>query len=158
MTARPFIFVALALMIPFMNVNAVSAAELLPLDGGAPRTLAEVANGRPTIVHLWATWCAPCRDELPALDAYVAEGGEVVIVSVDTRSPESVSAWMEELGVDIRGWQDAARTLPTRFRVRAYPTTLFVNAGGEAVSRIVGPVDWSDPALRDRIERHMRGG
>ena len=147
----------IASMIPFINVDAVSAADLVPLDGGPTRTLAEVADGRPLVVHLWATWCAPCRDELPALGRYVAEGGAVTIVSVDTRPPESVSAWMEELGVDIRGWQDAARTLPTRFRIRAYPTTLLLDGEGGEAARITGPVDWDDAAVRGRMERHLEG-
>ena len=149
--------IRLALLLALVWTASARAAELAPLDGGPARTLAEIANGRPVVLHLWATWCAPCREELPALDRFAGDGGKVVAVSVDTRSPESVARWLDELGVDLRGWLDVRRALPTRFGVRAYPTTLLLDEEGREVSRIVGPVAWDDPAMRAGMNAHVEG-
>src|SRR5450759_406601 len=69
---------------------------------GQPRTLAHW-RGRTVLLNLWATWCVPCRKEMPALDALESRLGgpsfEVVAVNIDTRNPEKPKAWLNEVGV-----------------------------------------------------------
>src|SRR5690242_768312 len=70
--------------------------------GGQPRRLADF-QGRTVLLNLWATWCVPCRKEMPALDALQARLGDdkfqVVAVNIDTRNPDKPKTWLEETGV-----------------------------------------------------------
>ncbi len=77
--------------------------ELAFMDAnGKPRTLADF-RGRTVLLNLWATWCVPCRKEMPALDALQAKLGgetfEVVAVNIDTRNLDKPKAWLEEAGI-----------------------------------------------------------
>jgi thiol-disulfide isomerase/thioredoxin len=93
------------------EVAAVAVAatpKLLPAltfdDGtGAKKTLADW-RGRTVLLNLWATWCVPCRKEMPALDALQDKLGgpefEVVSINIDTRNPEKAKAWLKEVGIN----------------------------------------------------------
>src|SRR6266540_5862414 len=70
-------------------------------------------RGRTVLFNLWATWCVPCRKEMPALDALQAKLGgaefEVVAVNIDTRDPEKPRAWLKEVGIDrLRYYSDSS--------------------------------------------------
>src|SRR5215468_10081572 len=70
--------------------------------GGVPRKLADF-RGRTVLLNLWATWCVPCRKEMPALEALQAKLGDdkfqVVAVNIDTRNPDKPKAWLDEVGI-----------------------------------------------------------
>ena len=76
-------------------------------DNGARKTLADW-RGRTVLFNLWATWCVPCRKEMPALDALQAKLGgpdfEVVAVNIDTRDPQKPKAWLKEVGIARLGY------------------------------------------------------
>jgi thiol-disulfide isomerase/thioredoxin len=143
-------------------VNMAKSPLMLPelafQDGaGKPVSLAHW-RGRTVLLNLWATWCVPCRKEMPALDALEQRlggpGFEVVTVNIDTRDPDKPKAWLKEVGVvKLAYYADpAARTfqdLKSVGRAFGMPTTLLVDPQGCEIGTIAGPAEWaSDDAIK----------
>jgi thiol-disulfide isomerase/thioredoxin len=129
-----------------------SAANLAFKDAaGHARTLADW-GGRTVLLNLWATWCAPCRREMPALDTLQARLGgpnfEVVAVNIDTRDPEKPLAFLKEIGVSHLAYysDDSARLfedLKIAGKAFGMPTTLIVNREGCEIADMAGPAEWA---------------
>jgi thiol-disulfide isomerase/thioredoxin len=124
---------------------------------GKPLSL-ENWRGRTVLLNLWATWCVPCRKEMPALDALQQRlggpGFEVVAVNIDTRDPDKPKAWLAEVGVAKLGYyaDPSARTfqdLKAVGRAFGMPTTLLIGPEGCEIGTIAGPAEWaSDDAIK----------
>jgi thiol-disulfide isomerase/thioredoxin len=130
-------------------------------DGdGRDRTLAEW-RGRTVLFNLWATWCVPCRKEMPALDALQARLGgpefEVVAVNIDTRDPDKPKAWLKEVGINRLAYY-ADRSAKTFQDLRAVgkalgmPTTLLIDARGCELGVLAGPAEWASEDAVKLIE------
>jgi thiol-disulfide isomerase/thioredoxin len=152
---------------PFVHgeVAAVSTAdgprrlpELAFKDAsGATKTLADW-RGRAVLFNLWATWCVPCRKEMPALDALQARLGgphfDVVAVNIDTRNPEKPKAWLKDVGINrLTYYSDPSakvfQDLKLADRAFGMPTTLLIDANGCEVGTLAGPAEWaSDDAIK----------
>ncbi|AQS84785.1 MAG: TlpA disulfide reductase family protein [Acetobacter aceti] len=107
-------------------------------------------RGRPTIVHLWATWCGPCIQEIPALATLIpsltAQGVTVLPVSVDHRGPEVVRPFLSKLHrEDFPSFYDQRRVIPNSLEETTLPLTLFLNRQGEIICRHAGPLQWDAP-------------
>lgn len=120
---------------------------------GRPLTLADF-KGRAVLVNLWATWCVPCREEMPALDKLQAQFGggkfEVVAINVDTRNPEKPRTWLHENGIrNLAYYADPTgkvlQVLQRSGHVVGLPTTLLVDATGCEIALLKGPAEWSSP-------------
>lgn len=120
---------------------------------GQPRTLSAF-KGKTILVNLWATWCVPCRQEMPALDKLQAEFGgpefEVVAINVDTRNPDKPKAWLQENGIrNLSYYADPGgkllQTLQKSGHVVGLPTTFVVDASGCEVALLKGPAEWASP-------------
>jgi thiol-disulfide isomerase/thioredoxin len=126
-------------------------------SSGKPRTLADW-KGRTVLFNLWATWCVPCRKEMPALDALQRKLGgpdfEVVTVNIDTRDPDKPRAWLKEVGIDKLGYYadpqaKVFQDLKAVGRAFGMPTTMLVDGNGCELGTIAGPAEWaSDDAVR----------
>lgn len=106
-------------------------------------------RGKPMLVNLWATWCAPCVRELPTINrvaSEVAGSGHVVTVSQDIQlDTAGVAAWLEERGWgEVASWHDPDSATGSAFG-GALPVTLLYDASGKEVSRVIGPMDWYSP-------------
>jgi thiol-disulfide isomerase/thioredoxin len=126
-------------------------------DGtGAERHLADW-RGRTVLLNLWATWCVPCRKEMPALEALEGKLGgshfEVVAINIDTRDPDKPRAWLKEVGINRLAYyaDPSAKTfqdLKTVGRASGMPTTLLVDPSGCELGTVAGPAEWaSDDAI-----------
>ncbi|WP_115730688.1 thiol:disulfide interchange protein TlpA [Aminobacter aminovorans] len=127
---------------------------------GKPMTIADHA-GRTLLVNLWATWCAPCRAEMPALDALEREMGgeefEVVAVNVDTGDDTKPKKFLEEIGVSSLGhYRDNTlavfNDLKKRGLALGLPVTLLVDGEGCLLANMNGPAEWASPDARKLIE------
>ena len=124
---------------------------------GRERSLADW-RGRTLLFNLWATWCVPCRREMPALDALQARLGgpdfEVVAVNIDTRDPEKPKAWLKEVGISRLAYyaDPSAKTfqdLKAMGKALGMPTTLLIDANGCELGVLAGPAEWaSDDAVK----------
>jgi thiol-disulfide isomerase/thioredoxin len=124
---------------------------------GKPLTLADW-RGRTVLLNLWATWCVPCRKEMPSLDALQTRLGgpnfEVVTVNIDTRDADKPKAWLKEVGISKLAYyaDPAAKTfqdLKAVGRAFGMPTTLLIDPNGCEIGTIAGPAEWaSDDAIK----------
>ena len=134
------------------------AQRLAPLARGevAAFTVAERSLRVPDLafrlLNLWATWCVPCRKEMPALDALEGKLGgpafEVVAVNIDTRDPGKPRAWLKEIGVGRLGYYadpsaKVFQDLKTMGRAAGMPTTLLVDPSGCEIGTMAGPAEWN---------------
>jgi thiol-disulfide isomerase/thioredoxin len=117
--------------------------------GGKATTLAAFA-GKPTLVNLWATWCAPCVKELPTLDALAqSQQGKlnVVAVSQDDAPHASVVAFLKTHKITTLGsYQDPKMGLSGALNAEVLPTSILLDANGKEVWRYVGDQDWTSAA------------
>ncbi|MEE1613975.1 thiol:disulfide interchange protein TlpA [Microvirga sp. CF3016] len=120
---------------------------------GQPMSLSDF-KGRAILVNLWATWCVPCREEMPALDRLQAELGgpdfQVVAINVDTRNPEKPKAWLQENGIkNLAYYADPEakllQVLQKSGHVVGLPTTFVVDSSGCEIALLKGPADWASP-------------
>jgi thiol-disulfide isomerase/thioredoxin len=120
-------------------------------SSGHARTLADW-RGRTVLLNLWATWCVPCRREMPALDNLQARLGgpefEVVAVDIDTRDPQKPLAFLKEVGITHLSYysDESAQVfedLKTAGKAFGMPTTLIVDREGCEIGDMAGPAEWS---------------
>ena len=107
-------------------------------------------KGKPALINLWATWCAPCVAELPMLDALARDGAlRVVTVSQDMGEPEKVAGFLAARGATaLEPWLDPKNDLSFHYATGTLPTTIYYDAQGREVWRFVGGHDWSSDETR----------
>jgi thiol-disulfide isomerase/thioredoxin len=115
-------------------------------------------GGRTVLLNLWATWCVPCRKEMPALETLQGKLGgpsfEVVAVNIDTRDPAKPRAWLKEAGISrLAYYADPSaklfQDLKIIGRAPGMPTTLLVDPAGCEIGTVAGPAEWaSDDAVK----------
>ncbi|CAN7621830.1 TlpA family protein disulfide reductase [Agrobacterium genomosp. 3] len=121
-------------------------------DGaGRPETL-EMFRGKVVLFNVWATWCLPCRKEMPTLDRLQATLGgadfEVVALSIDRSGPEAVKTFYAETGIQhLAIHVDATSKAGFALASFGLPTTLLVDRQGQELGRLVGPVEWDAPDM-----------
>jgi thiol-disulfide isomerase/thioredoxin len=131
---------------------------------GKPTTLAAFA-GKVTLVNLWATWCAPCRREMPALDRLQAAlGGQdfaVVPVSIDTGDPSRPAEFLSGIGVkNLPLYTDRSTAIFEEVKSRSLalglPVTILVDRRGCHLGHINGPAEWDSPEAQRLIEAAVK--
>jgi len=147
-----------------LRVTRAATPRPLPglrfVDGaGAPRSLAGF-RGRFVLLNVWATWCTPCRTEMPSLDRLQqALGGadfEVIALSVDRGGVFVVKDFYQEL--ELRALQiylDAGGEALAKLGAVGIPLTLLVDRDGRELWRVVGPVEWDRVDVIDRLRRDL---
>jgi thiol-disulfide isomerase/thioredoxin len=120
---------------------------------GHDRTLADW-RGRTVLLNLWATWCVPCRKEMPTLDALQGDLGgdkfQVVAIDIDTRDPDKPIAFLKGIGVTrLAYFADRSakvfQDLKLAGKAFGMPTTLLVDPSGCEIGTMAGPAEWSSP-------------
>ena len=124
---------------------------------GATKKLSDW-RGRTVLLNLWATWCVPCRKEMPALDELQAKLGgqdfEVVAVNIDTRDLEKPKTWLKEAGIKSLGYfsDEKAKVfqdLKLIGRAFGMPTSILIDQAGCEIATLSGPAEWaSEDALK----------
>lgn len=122
---------------------------------GTPFEWAEM-RGRPVLINLWATWCGPCRAEIPELqqlyEAHQAEGFAVLGVSVDDPSVvETIPGFLAEYGVTYPNVHDAEENVADMFDAYALPTSALIDRSGKVVWAKIGIIRFDDPDLKKAL-------
>jgi len=131
---------------------------------GEPLTLASFA-GKTVLLNLWATWCVPCRKEMPALDRLDAamSGDRFALIALNTEigDPSRARRFLSEIGVTHLGWYadpslSVFNELKRRHFLLGLPTTLLIGPDGCQLGIMAGPAEWDSPDGRRLIEAALR--
>jgi len=137
------------------------APEPLPeftfMDGsGAERTLKDW-QGRVVLLNLWATWCAPCRKEMPALErlqqALGSDKFQVLALSVDRGGAEASKKFFDQISVEALDlFVDPTGRATSQLKAVGLPTTLLIDAQGREIGRLTGPAEWDSEDAKRLIQ------
>lgn len=153
----------IAALTPAKAPIRVSGLSFRDADG-RDRTLADW-NGRVVLLNLWATWCVPCKKEMPALDALAKKMGgpgfEVVAVNIDTRDPDKAKAWLKEAGISqLAYYADSSakifQDLKAAGRAFGMPTTLLIDKQGCEIASLAGPAEWASEDAVKLVEAALK--
>lgn len=122
-----------------------------------PKTLADY-SGDVVLLNLWATWCAPCRVEMPSIQnlhgAYAARGLKVVAVSVDAGGTEDqIRAFVDSLGLTFEILHDSTGGIQRAYLTTGVPETVVIGRDGIIRKRVRGAIHWDSPANRALVEQ-----
>ncbi len=114
-------------------------------------------KGRTVLLNLWATWCAPCRKEMPSLDRLQKDLGsdkfEVVALAVDRAGLEGAGKFLEETKVaSLKLYADPTAKSGTALRALGMPTTILIDKDGREIGRLAGPAEWDGAEAKKLVE------
>lgn len=145
-------------IVPSVDVEAgdrLPDVEIVALDGGPTISLADIEG--PAVVNLWATWCAPCRREIPDFeDVHRARGDEVRFVGINIgEDADDAVAFIDDVGATYAQYLDPAGFVVTELRTATMPVTLVLDADGVISTKHLGPMDQDD--LNHAIDEALAG-
>jgi len=134
--------------------QAVPAIDFADEKGQA-HSLAEF-KGKVVVLNIWATWCVPCRKEMPALDRLQAAlgGPEFVVVPISIdRSIETAAKFYQDIGIGhLPIYVDVSGKAVRELHAVGLPTTLILDRAGREIGRVVGPAEWDSPEVADLLK------
>ena len=118
---------------------------------GQSRNLADF-KGKVVLLNIWATWCGPCRKEMPALDRLQAALGgpdfEVVALSIDRGGMDAARKFLADIGIrTLAIYLDSSGQALRTLSALGLPTTLLIDREGREIGRLIGPADWDSPEM-----------
>jgi len=129
----------------------------LPARGGGELDLSAF-RGKTVLVNFWATWCPPCREEMPSLsrlaESFDAGSFEVLAVSVDEGGWPAVDKFLGGQKVGFRLALDEGARISRAWGTSKYPESYLVDGEGRVRLKFVGPRNWMDPDMATLLERH----
>ncbi|MFC4350874.1 TlpA family protein disulfide reductase [Fodinicurvata halophila] len=128
-------------------------------DDGRLLSLADF-RGKVVLLNIWATWCGPCREEMPTLDRLQAELGgpdfQVVALSIDRAGLGVVSEFYDEIRIaHLHKYIDESGQASQQLNAVGLPTTLLLDREGREIARHVGPAEWDTPEMVAFIQRQL---
>ncbi|RYH10564.1 TlpA disulfide reductase family protein [Tropicimonas sp. IMCC6043] len=140
--------------------KSVEAVDVVDMSD-APVSLAH-HRGKWLVVNFWATWCAPCRKEMPTLANLQSEMAgkpvEVITVAVGRNPPAAITRFMEEIGAtDLVQYRDPRQALARSFAVLGLPVTVILDPEGAEVGRLIGDAEWDSDSARQILEALSTG-
>ncbi|MGH7534911.1 MAG: TlpA disulfide reductase family protein [Gemmatimonadales bacterium] len=114
-------------------------------------------RGKVTLVNIWATWCVPCRIEMPAMEQVYRDlaprGFAIAAVSIDEGDPADVETFVRELGLSFDILHDRSTSIQQVYQTTGVPESFLLDRRGVIVKRVIGAHDWNSEANRTLIER-----
>ena len=116
-------------------------------------------KGKLLILNFWATWCAPCREEMPSLDSLQSNSNfdnlKIFPINLGQENLSKSDSFFKEIGIqDLDIYFDAPITLAKKLSLRGVPTTILFNKKGEEFGRIMGSIDFNDPDFIDWLKQY----
>lgn len=144
--------------VPRIEVGAPTPEfRALDLATGDSVSLRERYAGKVTLVNIWATWCLPCRVEMPSMEqlytALAPRGFAIAAVSIDEGGPEEVRAFASELGLTFDILHDRSTRIQQSYETTGVPESFLLNRDGIIIKRVIGAHDWASAVNRGLIER-----
>ena len=131
--------------------------DVVNLATGDTVDLRDQYKGKVTLLNIWATWCVPCRQEMPSMQKAYArlkdEGFAIAAVSIDEGGPEDVLAFTREFGLTFDILHDRSGRISTLYQTTGVPESFLLDKDGVIIKRVIGAHDWSSPANIALIER-----
>lgn len=127
--------------------------DFMLVDPAGKKLALASLKGKPVLLNLWATWCAPCVAELPQLDKLAASKNlKVLAVSQDMQT-DKVAGFLKQRGVKhLEPWLDEKNELSAHYEIQSLPTTILYDADGREVWRVTGPRDWQSEATKKLLK------
>jgi len=149
--------------LPFAQTLAPKPVPELAFDDakGGSHTLAEF-RGKLVLLNIWATWCAPCREEMPALDRLQAELGggrfQVIAISVDVQGARIARKFYSDVGIKaLPLYVDPTAKAAFTLDAAGLPATLLLDRDGREIGRHLGAVKWDSPEVVEDLRRKIAG-
>lgn len=131
------------------------------LASGDSVRLRERYAGHVTLVNVWATWCVPCKTEMPAIEQayerFKDRGFKVAAVSIDDGGPEPVRAFVTEMHLSFDILHDRSTAIQQIYQTTGVPESFLLDRDGVLIKRVIGAYDWASPASTKLIERTLGG-
>jgi peroxiredoxin len=129
----------------------------IDLASGDSVSLRQHYKGAVTLVNVWATWCEPCKVEMPAMEklylSLAPQGFKIAAVSIDEGGPDDVRAFGEKLGLSFDLLQDRSTKVQRIYQTTGVPESFLLNREGIIVKRVIGAHDWDSAVNRGLIQR-----
>ncbi|SNB44736.1 TlpA disulfide reductase family protein [Geobacter sp. DSM 9736] len=141
-------------------------AEGKPAPGFALKDLAggetslEGLRGKVVLLNFWATWCPPCREEIPSMmklnQAMAGKPFQMVAVSIDEGGKEAVQRYFQSSGTSLPTLLDTEQKVGRRYGITGVPETFVIDRKGVIMKKVIGPMDWSQPEVVKYLEELMK--
>ena len=109
------------------------------------------SKGKVVLINIWATWCPPCREEMPSMERlykrFKAEGFEILAVSIDETGSRAVAPFVQKINLTFPVLLDPKGKIQGLYMITGVPESFIVDRKGLLVHKIVGPMDWSSPEV-----------
>ena len=132
------------------------------LATGDSVSLRERYAGKVTLVNIWATWCVPCKEEMPAMEALYRDlaprGFRIAAVSIDQGDAAPVQAFAKELGLTFDVLHDRSGLIQNTYETTGVPESFLLDERGRILKRVIGAHDWASDANRKLVERYLASG
>jgi cytochrome c biogenesis protein CcmG/thiol:disulfide interchange protein DsbE len=146
-----------AMAFPMPEERALFRADFtLPDVQGHLVRLADL-RGRPVLINIWATWCSPCREEMPSMNAlykdYSAKGLAIVAIATDAGGEAVVAPFMQAHGLTLPVLLDPQNMVGTQLQVPGIPTSYLLDKWGRIIDLVIGARDWHSRKIQHLIEQ-----
>jgi peroxiredoxin len=147
---------------PAISSEETQVREAFPIDFALPDLQDQTIRlsdlrGQVVLLNFWATWCPPCRAEMPSMQSlyqdYRGKGFEILAISSDTRGEEVVAPFVDRLGLTFPVLLDPRDSVGTRIGVRGIPTSYLLDKQGRVVGLDIGARDWNKAKVRRLLDR-----
>ena len=142
-----------------LSKNPKIYEEIVFKDSSGEDVSLDDFKGKLLILNFWATWCAPCREEMPSLDSLQSNSNfdnlKIFPINIGQENISKSDSFFKEIGIqDLDIYFDAPITLAKKLSLRGVPTTILFNKKGEEFGRIMGSIDFNDLDFTDWLKQY----
>ena len=142
-------------LFPVMIGSQAPSFKAVSVETGASRTMADY-KGQVVLLNVWATWCPPCRKEMPSIERLHRELGpeglKIVAVSVDDPgATDKIKEFTKEFGLTFEILHDPSREIDKNYQITGWPETFIIGREGTIRKKVIGEEDWNSDANRALI-------